>query len=76
MTAYTPLLMRHKGAPIHSIEVQIYKAAFMARQKGFTKMIFGENADIIYGGMDGLLSKDWLFGEFVKDILILCPIKS
>lgn len=75
MEAYAPLLMQHKGAPIHSIEVQIYKAALRAKQSGFTKMIFGENADIIYGGMDGLLSKDWLFGEFVNRYSYIMPYK-
>jgi len=58
-------LMNNKGAPIHSIECQIYKAGCAARADGFSKFIFGENADIIYGGMDGLLKKDWSLGEFV-----------
>lgn len=75
MARHTPLLMLNKGAPIHSIEVQIYKAALRARQNGFSKMIFGENADIIYGGMDGLLSKDWLFGEFVDRYSYIMPYK-
>lgn len=65
MVKYAPVLMKHKGAPIHSIEVQIYTAALKAKKDGFTKLIFGENADIIYGGMNGLLAKDWTFGEFV-----------
>ena len=51
----TPILMKHKGAPIHSIEAQIYIAALKAKSDGYTKLIFGENADIIYGGMNGLL---------------------
>ena len=25
------------------------------------KLLFGESADVIFGGMDGLLSKDWTF---------------
>lgn len=75
MKEYSSLLMRHKGAPIHSIEVQIYKAALRARKSGFRKLIFGENADIIYGGMDGLLSKDWLFGEFVDRYSYVMPYK-
>jgi len=29
---YAPTLMKHKGAPIHSIEVQIYKAALKAKE--------------------------------------------
>ncbi len=66
-------LMAHKGAPIHSIEAQIYLAAQKAKADGFSKFIFGENADIIYGGMDGLLKKDWLFGEFVDRYMYVNP---
>lgn len=52
-------LMRQKGYPIHSIEVQIYKAARLAREAGIQTLIFGETADIIYGGHSKLLAKDW-----------------
>ena len=69
----TPELMKHKGAPMHSIEAQIYIAACKAKEHGFTKFIFGENADIIYGGMNGLLQKDWLFGEFVDRYMYVNP---
>lgn len=68
-------LMKHKGAPIHSIEPQIYKAALAAKSEGVTHMLFGENADIIFGGMDGLLSKDWTFDEFVNRYMYLDPSK-
>lgn len=66
-------LMKNKGGPIHSIEAQIYLAALRARKDGYTKFIFGENADIIYGGMDGLLKKDWHFGEFVDRYMYVNP---
>ena len=72
---YSTILMRHKGAPIHSIEPQIYKAAIIAKEDGVTHMLFGENADIIFGGMDGLLAKDWTFDEFVKRYMYLDPPK-
>lgn len=72
---YSEILMKHKGMPFHSIEVQIYKAALQAKKDGFSKLIFGENADIIYGGMNGLLSKDWLFGEFVDRYSYILPYK-
>lgn len=68
-------LMTHKGAPIHSIETQIYIAAKRALADGFSKFIFGETADLIYGGLDGLLSKDWLFGEFVDRYCYVMPYK-
>lgn len=72
---YSSILMEHKGAPIHSIEVQIYKSALKAKEDGFSKVIFGENADIIYGGMDGLLAKDWLIGDFIERYSYVAPYK-
>ncbi len=72
---FSPVLMKHKGAPIHSIEPQIYKAALEARNDGVTHLLFGENADIIFGGMDGLLAKDWTFNEFVQRYSYLDPRK-
>lgn len=62
---YAPLLMEHKGAPIHSIEVQIYKAAKRAKDSGYDAIIFGESADLNYGGLSGLMSKEWKIGEFI-----------
>ena len=58
--------MKHKGAPIHSIEVQIYKAALEAKKDGIDTLIFGESADVNYGGMSNILSRDWTFDEFVE----------
>lgn len=72
---YAPVLMKHKRSPIHSIEVQIYKAALKAKEDGYERLIFGENADIIYGGMTGLLKKDWTFGEFVDRYTYVMPYK-
>lgn len=67
--------MKEKGAPIHSIEAQIYLAAKRALKDGYTKFLFGENADIIYGGMDGLLAKDWLYSEFIERYTYVMPYK-
>ena len=67
--------MEHKGAPIHSIEAQIYIAACRAVRAKKTKFILGENADIIYGGMDGLLAKDWLYSEFIDRYTYIMPYK-
>lgn len=69
------ILMMHKCAPIHSIEAQIYLAAQRAKADGNNKFIFGENADIIYGGMDGLLAKDWLYSEFVERYTYIMPYR-
>ena len=70
---YTPIVMRHKFAPVHSIEPQIYKAAELARQDGVQLMIVGESADLIFGGMDKLISPIWTFDGFVKRYTFLDP---
>ena len=70
---YTPIVMRHKFAPVHSIEPQIYKAAELARQDGVQLMIVGESADLIFGGMDKLISPVWTFDAFVKRYTFLDP---
>ena len=72
---FAPPLMKHKGAPIHSIEPQIYKAALQAKNDGVNKLVFGEAADVIFGGHDGLMSKDWLFDEFVDRYIYVQPEK-
>lgn len=68
-------LMRRKGAPIHSIEVQILKAAMQARADGCDVFVFGETADCIYGGHSNLLARDWTFGDFVERWSFVQPCK-
>lgn len=70
---YTPIVMRHKFAPVHSIEPQIFKAAEMAKQDGVQLMIVGESADLIFGGMDKLISPMWTFDAFKKRYTFLEP---
>jgi len=70
---YTPVVMRHKFAPVHSIEPQIYKAAEMAKADGVQLMIVGESADLIFGGMDKLISPEWTFDGFAERYTFLDP---
>lgn len=70
---YTPIVMRHKFAPVHSIEPQIYKAAELAKKDGVQLIIVGESADLIFGGMDKLITPEWTFNEFVKRYTFLDP---
>lgn len=58
--------MESKKAPVHSIEPQLLQGAFQAKKDGITRMIIGESSDLVFGGMDKLLAKDWLFDEFKK----------
>ncbi len=72
---YTPIVMRYKFAPVHSIEPQIYKAAEIAKKDGVQLMIVGESADLIFGGMDKLISPEWTFDAFAKRYTFLDPYK-
>lgn len=63
---YSLPLMKQKGCPIHPLEVQVYKAALQAKRDGIKTLIFGETADIIYGGHSKLLSRDWTLTEFTE----------
>lgn len=67
------IVMKQKGAPVHSIEPQVYHAAVNAKADGITMMVIGDGADYVFGGMDGLLSKDWGFDEFYKRAIYLEP---
>lgn len=63
---YVDECMKAKCAPVHSIEPQLLQAALQAKADGITRLIIGESSDLIFGGMDGLLAKDWTFDEFVE----------
>lgn len=71
--SYNPIVMRHKFAPVSSIEAQIYKAAILAKEDGVQLMIVGESADLIFGGMDKLISPHWTFDSFAKRYTFLDP---
>ena len=64
--AHLDACMKSKGAPVHSIEPQILQGALQAKNDGIEIMFVGESSDLIFGGMDGLLAKDWTFDEFVE----------
>lgn len=64
--AHLEPVMRGKCAPVHSIEPQILQAALQAKNDSVEIIFVGESSDLIFGGMDGLLARDWTFDEFVK----------
>lgn len=65
--------MKAKCAPVHSIEPQILQAALQAKADGIEMMFVGESSDLIFGGMDGLLAKDWTFDEFMNRYIFTKP---
>ena len=70
---FTPLVMQAKCAPVHSIEPQILKAANIAKRDGVQLMLVGESADLIFGGMDKLISREWKYDDFVNRYTFLKP---
>lgn len=70
---YSPIVMAAKNAPVHSIEPQIYKAAIKSKKDGVDLMIVGESADLIFGGMDKLISPNWDYFSFIKRYTFLDP---
>lgn len=72
---YLDIVIDHKGAPVHSIEPQIYQAAIQAKNDDIELMIIGESADLIFGGMDKLLSQDWNYTDFIDRYTFTDPEK-
>jgi asparagine synthetase B (glutamine-hydrolysing) len=66
-------VMEHKGSPVHSIEPQLYTAAMQAKKDGVTMLVIGDAADYVFGGMDGLLSQNWSYEQYVKRTIYVNP---
>ena len=70
---YEEELMIHKKAPLHAVEVALYKAASVARDDGVKSIVLGNGADSTFGGLDKLLSVDWPFEEFIDRYTFVKP---
>lgn len=70
-----PILMKGCNSPFHSIQPLIYRVCEEAKKDGLTKLVCGETADLHFGGLDGLLSKDWILEEFIERYTYLEPSK-
>ena len=60
------ILIENKKSPLHPVEPALYIAAELIKKDGFTNILTGCNADGKFGGLDGLLSKDWKLNEFIE----------
>lgn len=68
-----PHVMASKGAPVHSIEPQLYVAAQQAKRDGVARLIIGDGSDYVFGGMDKLLSRDWNYTNWKERFTYLNP---
>lgn len=70
-----PVLMKRKGAPVHSIEPQIMEGALHAKKDGVEMMVAADGSDLVFGGMDKMLSKDWAFDDWADFYTFCDPAK-
>ena len=70
---YIDVILKNKCAPVHSIEPQLVVAANKAKDDDVDCIIVGESSDLIFGGMDKLLARDWNFADFVKRYTFIDP---
>ncbi|MCI6140544.1 MAG: asparagine synthase C-terminal domain-containing protein [Clostridium sp.] len=68
-----PALMKRRRAPLHQIECAVYAAAKKAKADGIHKLLMGNGSDYLFGGLTGLLSKDWTFDELVERYTMVKP---
>lgn len=68
-------LMRQKGQPVHPIEPQVMEAALQAQGDGVEMMVVADGSDLVFGGMDKMLSHDWEYDEWVRFFTFLDPFE-
>lgn len=73
VSRYLVPVMEAKAAPVHSIEPQIYQAALQAQADGVEVIFIGESSDLLFGGMDKLLAKDWTLDDFMNRYIFTKP---
>ncbi len=66
-------LMLFQGSPIISNEPQAYKIAKRAKTDGIKTLVHGDTADIEFGGMSLMLSKDWTLEEWIERSIYIRP---
>lgn len=68
-------LMKHDGCPVFANEPQVYALTKKIQEDGFDTVVIGDNADMAFGGMDRMLSRDWTFDEWTERYTFVKPEK-
>ncbi len=68
-------LMSFQGFPIISNEPQAYKIAKKAKEDGVITLVHGDTADIEFGGMSLMMSKNWTLNEWIDRSIYVRPEK-
>lgn len=68
-------LMLRDGCSVFANEPQVYKLTKKIQQDGAEIIIFGDNADMAFGGYDRLLLRDWTYDDWIKRFTFVDPFK-
>ncbi|MBQ5850770.1 MAG: asparagine synthase [Lachnospiraceae bacterium] len=66
-------LMKQDGCPVFANEPQVYAIVKKMKEDGIDLVIYGDNADMAFGGMDRLLSKDWSYNGWKERYTFVKP---
>lgn len=66
-------LMLADGCPVFANEPQVNRVVEKMKRDGIEIIIYGDMADVAFGGMDQLLSKDWKYEEWKKRYTFVEP---
>jgi asparagine synthetase B (glutamine-hydrolysing) len=66
-------LMLSDGCPVFANEPQVYRIVQKMKEDGIDYVIFGDNADMAFGGYDRLLSKDWTYSDWKERFTFVNP---
>ena len=67
-------LFRYRESRItHPIEPQVMEAALQAQQDGVEMMVVADGSDLVFGGMDKMLSRDWDYDAWINFLTFLDP---
>jgi len=64
-----------EGYPVFGNTPQLLYLTRKALDDGHDQIIFGDDADMVFGGLDQLLSKEWKYDEWVNRVMFLDPKK-
>lgn len=66
-------MMLKANCPVTANEPQVHKLVEQAIKDGADLIIFGDAADMVFGGYDQKLAKDWTFDEWVEEYTFVDP---
>lgn len=66
-------MMKKDRCPVSANEPQVFALVERAIRDGADTIIFGDDADAVFGGYDQMCAKDWTFDEWVRRYTFVDP---